>query len=717
MHTVASAVLGAMPRYWDVRNQFYAGVVSKEFFGSEFEQSGGGMLKTGLNVSLTDAGTLRRRPGADRLATSEFDGRGFEFTMPDGTLRHLIFSDGLVRIYLVDGTQQSTKLGPWTSSDIFEMAIAKSTIAGESAVYIAHHSFPTQILSWDGTVWNLGPFVFRTTASGRKSALFSRFDDDPITMQLSSYSGGTATMTFSAPVLESGHEGVLFAYMGRNQVRVTSVTNATTAQVQIIDRIYPTLLVTVADSSPYVVGDSVVGDVTSVQGQVVAVSGNTLSIVLSDGYSDFLAADGDAPGENLVGPGGAEEVTAVSTRSTPLGTNVWLEETISAVRGYPGACAFHRNRLCFAAFPSLGNHVAASAVEAADDFDLGGGNDDDALFEVIGTDPDEQILHLVSSDTLLVLTEGQVLFVSEASGRRFIPSGIGFIPIEDDAATRTPPAVAPEGVAFVDVNGRVLLVRNTGDGDVPYSIADLTELAYPLVSSPKQLVFADGIGDAKRRALAVLNADGSMAMLIARRDQGLGGFFQWTRGAGQTWQSVWSWRGDLFSLSSTPAGRFIERFSDAQTVDSAFVATAGSAQPNETADATLNRQVIEQVSFDAAGTLTATYAFFGGETIGYDFPLQIEPAPYYRGQAGRQRTRVAKAHADVMDTGTFRMEGRLLQSYGSSDDVEAQPALVDHVYRASSVGGAGGATILIEQKEGEGAPFHLRELAMEVFAR
>lgn len=706
-----------MPRVRDVREQFYGGVVKPEFEQNLFDQQSGGILRTGKNLQITDAGTLKRRPGFLRRNTVAEGGRFESFTMPDGTVRWLFLSSGNVRVYGDDGTLEATMSAPWNNLAVDTLSVAKSTLSSESALYVAHQSVPLQVVAFDGTNWSISAFAFRQDPNGRKATLLARFADDGVTMSLSHYSGTGRTMTFSAPVLEAGHVGVTFAYMGLAQIQVTAVTSPTQATVNIIDTLYPSVTLGISNTDPFVVGDTVLGDVTSTRAQVISKTSSTVTLALRDGYSTFSPGDGTVSGENLVSPYGAEEIESESINGSPSATNIWLEEVISSVRGYPGTLTFHRGRLCIAGFPQLGNYFAASGVSAPDDFDIAGGEPADAMFETIGADPDAQIEHLVSSDSLLVLSADRVFYVAESQGRRFIPNGISIVEVERNTVSTVPPEKSPEGVTFTDATGRVMLIQTTGEGDQPYRILDIGQFAGDIIKTPKQLVYAEGFGGTRRRALFVINTDGTAAVLFVPRGGEVGGWTEWARGSGGTFETVASWRGDVVCASLHGGTRFVEKMSEDSIVDSAVTVADTVAQANEVLHALSGSQVLEQITFDANGSPGTANAFYVGQQAGYDFHVDLEPSPLFIRQAGRQRRRVPTTWVDVLDTGTLRINNAIRQNYQNNSDVEAPPSVVSRVYRASQLGGGEDRTVRIEQREGEGAPFHLRSLTMEVFLR
>ena len=112
--------------------------------------------------------------------------------------------------------------------------------------------------------------------------------------------------------------GVNFLYGFGAQFRILSVTSPTEAQVEIIDPIYPTVILGIANTSAFRVGDIVQTDVTQVRGVVAAVGAGTVTVALTSGYS-LPDVDTEEP---LVGQGGSEQITSVTQAPAPAGITI-----------------------------------------------------------------------------------------------------------------------------------------------------------------------------------------------------------------------------------------------------------------------------------------------------------------------------------------------------------------------------------------------------------
>lgn len=701
----------AVRRYRDFRNDFSAGVVAEDFLQRGGDEVTKQALVSGDNVFVTAGGSVMRRPGTERKFLATEGGRLFTFEGADSALLHAAFSAGVVRLYRDDGAILATLSdAPWGAGDLFTMTI----VNGDDALYVASTSFYPQEIVFDDGAWTLRTFSFASDDVGRKLSPFWRFDLPSVTMRPSAYSG-SVTVDFSAPVLTQDHVGVHFMYMG-SQLRITAVSSPQSASAAVIDELYPTVRVGVGSAVSYKIGEIVEGDITNTRGQVVSRTAGFVDVVLTEGYTPFQAAENDLPGERLIGAEGSSEISTVQTLAAPLASNIWFEELISPARGYPQTAAMHRARLVFAGFPGAGNLIAASARASYGDFDPGAASDRDAILEFIGEDPNAEIRHLISTEQLVILTDRGAWYVPEGGERQFTPRGISFDPISPDPASSVSPAFTPEGVVFVDREGRVLLLSLTGTQRGAFQVTDLTTLGYETIRAPKQLIYSSGIGGRKERAMIVLNGDGTAAAFTYRRGAAQAGWLNWSRAAGDAFLAFSSFNGEVYCLADVGAVAALEQF-DFDAVLDGEIAAVSTAYPNESFHILLAQTVIGEGATDGAGALGG----YGDETaidkMGRDFAVKIEPAPLVIPQAGRQVRMLARTYVDTINTGQFRLNGSLCQAYGYSADVETPPPVVDKVWNRPARGSSERRTCVIEQPEGEGAPLHVRSITMEVAGR
>lgn len=696
---------GVVRRDRDFRNDFSAGVVSKEFLERASQELTEKALVVGLNCVGSNAGTVMRRCGSKRKFRGQGSGRTRVLNLSDGTIRHLVFRNGFVDVYDDAGALEDTASGPWVTADLFKMTI----VEGENGVTVWSNSFYPQDVSYDAGALTVAAFAFRVDSLNRKAAPFYRFGLPGVTMTLSAFTGTGVTMTFSAAVLKPEHVGVRFMYVGC-QLLVTGYTSATVGTVTIIDKIYPTLRIGIVNSSNYKVGDLCEGDVTNVRGQVVAVGAGTIDVVLTEGYTHFLAEEVSVPGEKLVSVEASEPITTVTALGAVGATNLWYEELISAARGYPRTAAKHKQRMVIAGFPLLGNLIAASALGAFDDFTLGGGQPSDAILEDIGEDPDAKILHIVSTEQLILLTDRGAWYVPEGGDRRFTPEGIGFNPISPDASSDVPPVWTPEGVVFIDREFRALLLSLTGTQRGAWSAQELTQLNDGLIKNPKQVVYSSGYGGRKERISIVLNGDGTAAVFSFRRGADQAGWYPWERGGSDVFTSISAFNGKLYFYAFAGGFYSFETADFSAVMDGEF-APAVTDYINEDLHVLNGSHVVGEASTDGSGVHDYDAPL---DALGRDFAVSLSPAALVNSNVGRVRRRNAKAFVKVLDSGNFRINGVSKPGYPFDADMEAPPPVRDREEAGKQQGSSIDRTISIDQYEGEGAPLHIHSISLNV---
>lgn len=676
-----------------------AGELAPEFLSrsaGEITKTG---LKSALNVFITQAGTLIRRPGTHRFNSPANKGRMVIFDLLDGSFRYIILRDAYLDVLRQDGSLEATLDAPFATDTVNEMTIVNDK---DKIVFVHETFFPRELIyDKDLGVWSIANLSWRQdSGSGRIYAPFDRFEADGSTLNLSAYSG-TAVATFSKDFLTSDYLYVHFLYGFAAQIRITSIISGTQANVQIIDRIYPTVNLSVSSGPTFKVGDTVETDVTLIRGIVTARSGNVVTVAQLNSYSlpDVSASD------QLIGPGGAEDITLVTTAATPAPSPIWFEELINPARGYPSAGAIHRNRLCLAGFPQSPNLFVASAANTIDDFDVGDGDPGDAITERLGADPNVKIRYISSMEQLFINTDRGCYYVDEGGNRLFIPGIITFNFVTPDRIGNIPPVITTEGVVFVDDRERVKLASMTGSTRSTWAIQDISKVGYHTIKSPTELIFSTGIAGRPESVLAVINGDGTAAVFNHDRSSDQAGWVRWERAGDAVYVSMASWRGEFYCLSDMGPINVIERFDFNNVIDCQFSSNIYAGEETH---------VLKGSHVIGKGLVPSTIP---ADTIyGHDFRVEAIPAPMVIGQAGRQRKRAAKIYTDVIDTGTYRCEGVLATGHGYMAVVDEVAPVIDREDTFHQLGSSYDRVITLSQDEGEGAPFHLRSVTLRMKA-
>lgn len=687
-----------MARRRSFSNDLTAGEVGPEFLQRTDEELLNRSAKDLSNTIVLNAGGARRRPGSSPRAAVSGTKRLLEiFDLEDDAFREVVFSAGKLEIFN-GATLQQTIVGPWVEGDIDTMTV----VNGDNEFYI-FGEFQTQILSYNGTTFSMAALAFSSGIGAAIRQPYWRFAAKGVTLTPSATSG-SITLTMSEDVFVAGHVGVRFRYLN-NEIEITAVTNGTTATGTVITTLYPTVQITVGSVAPFKVGHIVKGDTTEIQGQVAAVGVGTIDVTLIAGYTYFDAA------EVIVSPEGRATASAVSLTAT-AGSTIWDEQMMSAVRGYPRTGALHRNRLIMGGFPQAANAIAASAIGFPKDFDLGSADDADAFIEALGDDPNAAIRHIIAAEQLVVLTDRGCYYVPESEQSPLSPTRVQFLRISPDGAARVRPILAPEGVVFVDNADRLLVIAATGSVRASWAVSELSLLAKHMITKPVELTYVDGLGSRSERYILVRNEDASVAVMNYRRGADQAGMTRWTSAPGTAWQAFAAWKTGLYAVQD---GFLCDIDLDAVLDMQCDYSAACPLMVGRSVYVLRGNQVWQGPFVVNGSGEIDTIAPAAGLAIGHDFRVGVSPTPPVSKYIGHERRRYTRLWVDVLVTGAFRVNGELRTGYTATDDIEAPaPWMNGGQEPFYLIGFSPNDVPEISQEVGEGAPFLLRSMTVEV---
>lgn len=200
----------------------------------------------------------------------------------------------------------------------------------------------------------------------------------------------------------------------------------------------------------------------------------------------------------------------------------WQEQTFSAFRGYPKSIAFHQNRLVIGGSKSLHNRLWLSCTGKLLNFDLGTGLDDEAIEFDIFSDKVNEIVGVFSGRHLQVFTSDAEWMVS---GVPLTPSNISVsqqTKIGSVSDRYIPPKLVEGSTIFVARNKREIREFFYGDLTENYSSEDLILLSNHLLCSPIEQDYS-----IKKRTLYVVQNDGTLAVLIINKTNGINAWVQY----------------------------------------------------------------------------------------------------------------------------------------------------------------------------------------------
>lgn len=657
-------------------------------FRNAMNRAGGGFNRRWGTVDITGL------PGDTRLET-------YGIGSDDAQL--LCFGQNHFEVRALSGAvvQTITTAVPWGLADIKTMQVAIE----DGRIVVACRAFPPQILALTAGVWSLADFTFADGLNGSKLQPYWRYVDRGVSLSPSGYSGSVGLVT-SAPFFTAQHIGVRIRYTGV-EIEISAVTDPTHATGTVVGSLYPTVNVTVASAAGFLVGQEVQGQDTQIRGAVAAASGTTVTVQLLDGFTYF------DPAEKLTGPSAQSQISAVTLNGTPAETVEWDEALVSPARGYPGACALHRNRLMLGDFPSAQNVMAASATGDIGDFNTGTGLETDAIIERVGRESSLGLRHFGSTEQLLLFTEGGPYYVPEQVGAPLSPTNFELLKIGPEAASSPQPLLVGEGMMFAEQgSGRVMVCIPTGNVRRSWEIADLSELSFHLIGTPVEMeLFASGTES--DRLVPVLRDDGKMAVLTYRRNAQFSAWAVWdTAGA---WRSMVVAAGTFYVATQRGSTYRLERFDPGAWADGMVdLAGSGDAAPlyaNQTVGVWDGPSKVGEFPVNGAGVLQGIEFSSASLRVGLDFTVVVEPMPPVDQQMGlRPNYKITRVDADVVESVAFKGNGRDPSGWSGAIGGATEPQT--GVRRFRPLGRQKYPTFKIEQTVG--GPLEIRSLTMEV---
>ena len=250
----------------------------------------------------------------------------------------------------------------------------------------------------------------------------------------------------------------------------------------------------------------------------------------------------------------------------------WSESAFSARRGWPCSITFHQDRLVFGGSKSWPSGIWMSCVGRHNNFNVGTGLDDEAIFLTLMSEQRQQICTVVSSDNLQILTN-----VGEwaISSKPLTPSVVDVkqhTAVGSVASRYLPPQKIEGATVFIsntEKDIRELSLDALGEN---YNARDLCAASKHLMNTPIDLSYNEDT-----RQLYVVMINGDMATLNQNSALGISAWARY-KTAGQ-FKSVATIGGVTYVIVQRGEEYCLERFSDdalndADSYDFAYTAAS-----------------------------------------------------------------------------------------------------------------------------------------------
>ncbi len=186
----------------------------------------------------------------------------------------------------------------------------------------------------------------------------------------------------------------------------------------------------------------------------------------------------------------------------------WYEAAFGNRRGWPVSVSFHQNRLVFGGTPSVPNNIWMSKVGEYNNFDVGTGLEDEAIFATLLSAQHHQICTIVSSYALQILTSVGEWAISNSP---LTPSNVDIKQHTSVGCITTgflPPQQIDGSTVFVSASGKDIRELDLDTLNEKYNATDLCTFSKHLMNNPVSIAY-----NPKNHQLFVVMNDGTMAVL------------------------------------------------------------------------------------------------------------------------------------------------------------------------------------------------------------
>lgn len=254
------------------------------------------------------------------------------------------------------------------------------------------------------------------------------------------------------------------------------------------------------------------------------------------------------------------------------------EPVWSATKGWPSTGSFHQNRLWVANSGERPQTLWGSRVSVFFDFNVGQGNDDDAIDVTIDDNRVNAIQHIISGRSLSVFTTGGEFYIPTDVGNPITPSKVLIVKSTAHGSSSVLPVSVGGAVLFIENAGKVVREFIYNDLEQNYGAKNISILSSHLINNPVSSAVRQSTSDSPADYFYVVNGDGTMAVLNIARDQELLAWSLWTTDG--SYEEVTVLGQDVYvTVNRTVNGgtvRYIEKFNSLHFMDASLIQTNGS---------------------------------------------------------------------------------------------------------------------------------------------
>jgi len=495
------------------------------------------------NLTVTSSDTTRLTV-ADFTGNTKRQHRLVPFIFSDDERYIVSLEDAKIRIFQISPTTGAVSLIQTITADTSSAALPfgddileELTFAQSGDImFIAHQTFMvrqlerTSLTTFQVTTYN---FDSRIDQFGINQPYYS-FHAKDVTLDPSATSGNGITLTTSAAYFESGHVNTRLRYQG-NEIVITAVASSTSATGNVIGNLTVRLAADAIETTEGVadvevtfalhglkVNDSITLSNAGAVGGISAANINgtrTIQEVIDENV--FVVTCGQNAANTSVG-GGSIKVT------THAPTTEWEEQSYSALRGFPAAVAFHENRLWFAGTISQPDGIWASQSASYFNFDVGDGDDNDALDLTASIGEINTIRHIVSNRDLQLFSSTNEFYIPAFTDKPITPTNAQIKRQTPYGASSVRPQPFDGATLFVQKTGSVVREYIFSDSEGAYVSTGISTLSPHLITDPVQMGVLTGAINRPESYAFLINRNGKIAIFTSNRSEERAGWSEFT---------------------------------------------------------------------------------------------------------------------------------------------------------------------------------------------
>jgi hypothetical protein len=378
-----------------------------------------------------------------------------------------------------------------------------------------------------------------------------------------------------------------------------------------------------------------------------------------------------------------------TVRQTLAGTGAttdWDEQAFSTRRGWPACGAFHDERLVLAGAKNRRSGIWLSKVGQFFNFDVGTGQDDEAIWSGVSGDKVNAIEHLVSHRHLLPLSDFAETYCPQSETRPLTPENFSVRPQTPFGTMDTVrPCVFDESVMSAQKYGRAIRELLYTEAATAYSADPVSVLAEHLIQTPISMDGLTQSASVSEQYLFVVMNDGTMAVLHSLRSQKITGWSLWSTPDG-LFRSVCVVNGKVFVLVNRWSGTYtLEEFKfdlEDFALDCFVSASAGATL---TGLSHLNSRTVGIVSdgqyygtgVPSSGSVTVDPATTATTYVGLAYTPEIQTLPpELQDESGStidRPMRIVRCSLNVAESIRFGVNGYNIEVRNVNDDLSEAP--------------------------------------------